>query len=233
MLDPREEILIQRCVDNECSPAERGELIERLDQSQDGWKTLACTYMEEQLFAAACREEFQPTTTAGSAGPSAPVSSAQPKAGHWFHHPAISMVLTACVVFLLGVIGAGEYQRRNGGDAAAQGAVAATDASDATGSDSQASPVPPPESMASRTVSNQPGSAWLETDGTVQGKLPVYSNVPEFMSSFERFRQQTNQWTESMGSRAPRSRIRYIQVQMGDELLLVPVEELSIEQNLQ
>ena len=226
MLEPREEILIQRCVDNECSPTERRELMERLDQTEDGWKTLACTYMEEQLFATACREEFRPAAAAAAE----PVPAAQPQSGHWFHHPAISMVLTACVVFLLGVIGAGEYQRRNSGDTTGQGAVAATDAA---GSGPQDSPVPPPESMASRTVSNQPGSAWLETDGTVQGKLPVYSNVPEFMSSFERFRQQTDQWTESMGSRAPRSRIRYIQVQMGDELLLVPVEELSIEQNLQ
>lgn len=229
MLDPREEILIQRCVDNECSSTERHELMERLDQTEDGWKTLACTYMEEQLFAAACREEFPPTAIAAAE----PATAARTQTGHWFHHPAISMVLTACVVFLLGVIGAGEYQRRNGGATTGQGAVAATDATDAAGSASSDSPVPPPESMASRTVSNQPGSAWLETDGTVQGKLPVYSNVPEFMSSFERFRQQTDQWTESMGSRAPRSRIRYIQVQMGDELLLVPVEELSIEQNLQ
>lgn len=229
MLDPRDEILIQRCVDNECSADERRELIDRMDRNEQGWKILACTYMEEQLFAAACVEEFRPA----AAAPQKPVPAAGQKSGHWFHHPAVSMVLTACVVFLLGVIGAGEYQRRNGIESTGPGAIAAAEGTDGAGSGDEDSRTTPSGSMASRTVSNQPGSAWLETDGTVQGKLPVYSNVPEFMSSLERFRQQTDQWTESMGSRAPRSRIRYIQVQIGDEILLVPVEELSIEQNLQ
>ena len=45
--------LIQRCVDNELTTAERHELMKRLDQIPEGWKQLACTYLEEQLFASA------------------------------------------------------------------------------------------------------------------------------------------------------------------------------------
>lgn len=227
MLSPRDEILIQRCVDNECSTAERRELLDRLEQIDDGWKALACTYMEEQLFAAACNKA--PVTQADSLVPAGEIRTART---HWFHHPALSMVLTACVVFLLGVIGAGEYQRRNtggGGSASPDSSIA-----DNNSPTENNGVLPPKESIANtRTVSNQPGAAWLEADGVDSRKIPVYSNVPEFMSSFERFRQQGDQWSERLGSRAPRSRIRYIQVQMGDELLLLPVEELSIEQNLQ
>jgi len=224
MLNPRDEILIQRCVDNECSPQERRELIDRLDQIDDGWKTLACTYMEEQLFASACSEERVAVV------PVTPAEAVAATPGNWFHHPAVSMVLTACVVFLLGVIGAGEYQRLG---QSPESENAPSVAGTAPSTDRREGDTRPRESPASRTVSNQPGSAWLETNGTNPAKVPVYSNVPDFMSSFERFRQQGSQWTENFGPRAPRSRIRYIKVQIGDEILLVPVEELSIEQNLQ
>jgi len=80
------------------------------------------------------------------------------------------MVLTACVVFLLVVIGAGEFQRMTkSADNDGEASVAET----SPAPDRRDSLEPAAESMISRTVSNQPGSAWLETDGTVTGKVPV------------------------------------------------------------
>ena len=98
MTSDRTEILIQRCVDNECSSDERRELFQLLDGETDGWKTLACTYIEEQLFESACVSKLSESTSAAAT----PVVSK--RATHWFNHPAMSMLLTACVVFLLTVI---------------------------------------------------------------------------------------------------------------------------------
>ena len=97
-MNERDEILIQRCVDGELSSDQRRELLQRMEDT-DGWKELACTYIEDQLFA-----------VAGSDQPSAAVSPAamkpEPAARrrHWFHHPAMSVALTACVAFLLGLV---------------------------------------------------------------------------------------------------------------------------------
>ncbi|HAD58628.1 MAG TPA: hypothetical protein DCG12_05260 [Planctomycetaceae bacterium] len=97
-MNERDEILIQRCVDGELSSEQRHELLQRMEEAA-GWKHLACSYMEDQLFAVAGTDQ----TTAG-------VSAAEYKSEpaerrkHWFHHPAMSVALTACVAFLLGLV---------------------------------------------------------------------------------------------------------------------------------
>ena len=223
MSSEREEILVQRCVDNECTSAERRELIERLDSSADGWKKLACTYMEEQLFAAGCN------APANTVVQPLPVEEKRRSNEHWFNHPAVSMVLSACVVFLLGVIGAGEYQRRNNDHTA--GLVK---------NDSQA-PGTPDANLAAvdgavsgtRDAVSGPQRAWLEADGMAPREFPVYQKVSEYLPSLAEFRQQGDQWSRDLGPRGSKSRISYQLVRTNDGLLVVPVEEFLIDQQVQ
>lgn len=214
----RIEILIQRCVDNECSTDERRELIQLLDSQEDGWKNLACTYMEEQLFESACAARLSsPLPTSEK-----PVRVTQ-RPGHWFHHPAMSMLLSACVVCLLTVIGMEEYHQRH------------KPTSTSSGENNVASITKPSrqDPAASMAVSRQPQTAWLEADGMDPRQLPVYSDVSEFMPSLEAFRQQNYRSSQEPGLRSSGSSIRYIKLKVGDDYLLFPVEETAIERQFQ
>lgn len=57
------ELFIQRCVDGELSEEQHHELIRYLDNqtTHSGWRLLAITYMEEQVFACVFRDEPQTT----------------------------------------------------------------------------------------------------------------------------------------------------------------------------
>ena len=98
VMNERDEILIQRCVDGELSSEQRHELLQRMDEA-DGWKDLACCYMEDQLFAVASTDH-----TAASVSPADYKTDTAERRKHWFHHPAMSVALTACVAFLLGLV---------------------------------------------------------------------------------------------------------------------------------
>lgn len=223
MTSKREELLIQRCVDNECTPVERRELIETLDGSVDGWKNLACTYMEEQLFAAGCNAPVATTVQPAAVQPQ------RKNVNYWFNHPAVSMVLSACVVFLLGVIGAGEYQRRNLGDESRivdSGPKAASPSVDGVAGLDRGS-------VRNQTPVSGPQRAWLETDGMAPREFPVYQKVSEYLPSLAEFRQQGDEWSRDLGPRGSRSRISYQLVMSDDGLLVVPVEEFLIDQQMQ
>lgn len=43
-----DELEIQKCIDNELSARETSELLRRLDRINDGWKTLACGFLEDR-----------------------------------------------------------------------------------------------------------------------------------------------------------------------------------------
>lgn len=118
MIDER---LIQRCVDNELSAAERSELLRQLEHDSAGWQLLACTYMEEQLFAAAvvASENHEARQFAHAAA----TPTTRPR--HWFYHPLMSVALSACVAFLLGVLISREVEW----NAEQQAALAAADVS--------------------------------------------------------------------------------------------------------
>ena len=171
MLSQHDEILIQRCVDNECTAEERRQLIARLDELPDGWKSLACTYMEEQLFAAAC--------IADSRAGAAAVVTAEPPAlpkPHWFHRPAVSMVLTACVMFLIGVLVSGGLGDRTNNEIA---------------SPSDARPlIQPNEEAIVNSVPARSAPAYqvqYEADGASSRTFPVYNDVSEFLSEYQQF----------------------------------------------
>jgi hypothetical protein len=52
--------LIDRLVDGELSDDERGELLSRLDQSAEGWRTLALAFLEAQTWRSALHTERDP-----------------------------------------------------------------------------------------------------------------------------------------------------------------------------
>jgi len=91
----RVERLMQRAADGELSTEQRHELMEAVEQQQDGWKQLACTFLEEQLVGQTIRQ-----------APPATVSVVQPvrrPTGFWYHHPALSSAVTICFAFVLGL----------------------------------------------------------------------------------------------------------------------------------
>ncbi|GEM_PF-421971 len=53
MLNKNDELQIQRCVDQELSPAETRSLLHRLDSLNNGWKHLACGLLEDRNFRTA------------------------------------------------------------------------------------------------------------------------------------------------------------------------------------
>ncbi len=97
-MNEADDILIQRCIDNELSASERRELLSKLDAMPGGWKSLACGFVEDQLFAVAATGDSAPVGT--SAGAIKPM----PQKGHWFNHTLTSLVLSVCVAFLAGIL---------------------------------------------------------------------------------------------------------------------------------
>jgi len=53
MLNKNDDLQIQRCVDQELSPAETRSLLQRLDSLNNGWKHLACGLLEDRNFRTA------------------------------------------------------------------------------------------------------------------------------------------------------------------------------------
>lgn len=98
MMNERDAVLIQKCVDDEVTTGERRELMARLDEIPDGWKTLACSYMEDQLFSQAIRHEVL------SDSDIPPLLSEAAKKPHWFYHPIMSLALSAGIAFLGGIL---------------------------------------------------------------------------------------------------------------------------------
>jgi ElaB/YqjD/DUF883 family membrane-anchored ribosome-binding protein len=239
MIDER---LIQRCVDNELSAPEREELLRQLEQDSDGWQLLACTYMEEQLFAAAvvASDSHEAQRIAHATQP----PTARPR--HWFYHPLMSVALSASVAFLLGVLISREVEW----NAEQQAALAAVDVSSPavvadSGTDRSATVAGrakdqrlPNAAQVSEVAAGSgrtsPGArrsaamrVRLESDGGVWRELPVVDNETEFANEFLNFVQseQQNRASEHGG----RSQIRYIRIPYRDgRVIVVPVEHIFL-----
>lgn len=68
------ELDIQRCVDGELSEAAQQELLQRLDETDIGWRDLALAFVENQVIAGACRRAAERETE-----PPAAISPAAPR----------------------------------------------------------------------------------------------------------------------------------------------------------
>jgi hypothetical protein len=127
-LSHQDELLIQRCLDNELSSEDKRAFLNRLDQLRDGWKTLACGLLSERsisqtLRIPAGRGDSSPTMDLqGSEN-----SSSQPKLNphnrrsspnevmstkasltqrmpQWWSHPLTSLALCAAIAFVAGTL---------------------------------------------------------------------------------------------------------------------------------
>lgn len=96
----RLEILMQRAADGELSEEQRRELIQAVETHPDGWKQLACTFLEEQLVGHHIRRA--PLTSVASEDNTVVQPVRQPK-GFWYRHPALSTAVTICLAFVLGL----------------------------------------------------------------------------------------------------------------------------------
>ncbi len=115
----RLDLLMQRAVDEELSPAQRHELLDRLAECPDGWKRLACSFLEDQLVASGIRQ----SGTRRSADPcdEPTVQPLRTPRGFWYQHPALSTAISICLAFLLGLAVSGTDADRTPGVAGSVG----------------------------------------------------------------------------------------------------------------
>jgi|LauGreDrversion4_2_1035121.scaffolds.fasta_scaffold00335_12 hypothetical protein len=114
-LSERDELLIQRCADDELSAEQTRVLLERLDGMSGGWKSLACRLMEDRYL----RKAVAAGRSAGAvaAASSAPVGSNSDaeswksgkgrgagSAGRVWRHPLTSLALCAAIAFVGGLL---------------------------------------------------------------------------------------------------------------------------------
>jgi hypothetical protein len=105
----QDELLIQRCVDNELSTDDRRTFLRRLDDIPDGWKTLACGLLTERSVAAAVHNAGHPGMNTSPTTPLVVSGSKQviPRATSGtdssafrriWSHPVTSLALCAAIV---------------------------------------------------------------------------------------------------------------------------------------
>ena len=93
------ELLMQRAVDGELCVGQRHDLMQLAERQPDGWRQLACTFLEEQIVSQTIRQ-------APLVSPLAEESIVQPAhrpTGFWYHHPVLTTAVTICVAFVLGL----------------------------------------------------------------------------------------------------------------------------------
>lgn len=220
MLNERDEILIQRCVDDEATAEERREVVERFAENPDGWKSLACAFMEEQLFAGAVlNDEVRAAKVAGRQP--APVSDR-----HWFHHPMMSLALSVCVAFMAGLLVRGQVSDNR----PVHAPLADTSVEDISTLASRAGglggSVAVPDAAAGFVADDGAYKVRLMENGQPSGELPVYS-LKDYV------RQASDLWqsSEQFGSGSPNERpyrVRTIWLSAPDgRIYIIPVEEYS------
>jgi hypothetical protein len=173
-LTSRTELLIQRCVDDELSAADTRHLLQELDSVTGGWKSLACSLLEDRQLRKAIRSASAPTVSSAvepAAAPAAlpPGVNAKPSlapapAGQlrrWWSHPLTSLSLCVAIAFLAGML----LSDRPGMPVA----------------DSASLPAPiitPPA-----TTPAQFGSVTLQLPQGDQAQVPVYSDFKGLLQS--------------------------------------------------
>ncbi len=96
----RLELLMERAADGELSAEKRHEVMEFADRHPDGWRQLACRFLEEQLIGRSIRQS-------PLADPWVEESIVQPirrPNGFWYHHPALTTAITILLAFTLGLV---------------------------------------------------------------------------------------------------------------------------------
>jgi hypothetical protein len=97
--DDRLELLMQRAADGELSAAQRRELMNAAGQLPDGWKRVACTFLEVQLVGSAIRR----APLSAAADEVEVVQPVRRSMGFWYSHPSLTTAITICLAFVLGI----------------------------------------------------------------------------------------------------------------------------------
>lgn len=109
----RTELLIQRCIDDELSAIETKRLLDQLDSSSGGWKSLACGLLEDRqlrkllpvegpLAEIVGGSEVVAGTTAASLPKSEPRVAVPLR--NWWAHPLTTVSLCLAIAFLGGML---------------------------------------------------------------------------------------------------------------------------------
>ena len=205
-----DENLIQRCIDNELSAEERRALLSRLDETPGGWKSLACGFIEDQLFADAAINEAQQPASATTLTSPVPTP-----ARHWFSHPVTSLILSVSVAFLAGVLVHSEHAASESMN------VADSDRSAAGRSDAATSTV-------SRSESPSPDSdikVRLVGDGEQSQELPFFE-ADDYPSKSGQAWERIAEYIEERKNGGKR-RSRMIMLKIGGQTYIIPVEEFE------
>lgn len=224
LISERDELLIQRCVDDELSSLETQTLLKRLDQLDGGWKTLACGLLEDRGLRKMLNPQALVASGALNSGvvsqplvqnvqASIPVSLANPLprvsgerarevVRHWWSHPVTSLTLCAAIAFVGGML-IPDFTPD-------QRPMASNQPS--SGSFGSAFP-------RAQTASNGPQSYQFQMPGANSVEIPVYSGVNDLLESDRRH----PLFSQPEDSQEP---IRWIVVPAGEnKSMLVPVSE--------
>lgn len=238
-LTERDELMIQRCLDDELSAGDTQQLLARLNVVTDGWKRLACGFLEERLIARGVRSVADRSESLGlSSGardvmpavagmkPRKPVPvAAGRRVKHWWSHPVTSLSLCAAIAFVSGMLMPdrgqdGALPSRSGG----------------AGSELAASPrsvrgvSEPVQSVAPLESGSQPRGilagdyrVQFVPDGEAQGRtieIPVASNMDEVFRAVQRQRllsQQMLEQTPELRQAGGDAALRAVRVPLNDK----------------
>ena len=117
LINESDELLIQRCVDDELSPPETRALLLRLDRLDGAWKKLACELLEDRGMSKSFRSPYaQSVVTMAYAAsaksallpavhrPSVVPFAVRGAFRHWWSHPLTSLTLCAAIAFVGGML---------------------------------------------------------------------------------------------------------------------------------
>jgi hypothetical protein len=117
-LTTADELLIQRCVDDELGPAETAALLRRLEELDLGWKSLACGLLEDRslrrILSGEAIEDLKLSAgvdgTADESSGQRSVLAVRPPENfrqmtrRWWSHPVTSLTLCAAIFFVGGML---------------------------------------------------------------------------------------------------------------------------------
>ncbi len=132
LMKPTDELSIQKCVDNELTAEETRRLLRRLDSITDGWKTLACSLLEDRILerklsptqTAAVRAHVaspdstvtKPAVAPSSTAASSTAASETSSLRRWWSHPVTSLTLCGAIAFVGGLLIPDRVQKGSQGD---------------------------------------------------------------------------------------------------------------------
>ena len=110
-LSPEEELLVERMVDGEVSEEERRQIVNRLDETVDGWRFCALSFLEVQSFQEALKKRPQTNEASTLSEPSNPTSLGNKKR---FSNKWRDRSFSAAAGFLVATIAIGGLVEFNG-----------------------------------------------------------------------------------------------------------------------